>query len=75
MLQIKWFRFLQISLSKIKRYAFIAQLDRALVYGTKGREFESLWTHQLKPKNWALFFCKIAKLLTQNALFCAIIFL
>ena len=28
-------------------YAFLAQLDRALVYGTKGQEFESLMTHQL----------------------------
>ncbi len=27
-------------------YAFLAQLDRALVYGTKGQEFESLRTHQ-----------------------------
>ncbi len=25
--------------------AFIAQLDRALVYGTKGWGFDSLWTH------------------------------
>lgn len=36
----------------------IAQLDRALVYGTKGREFESLWAHQAKEKSLlgALFF-------------------
>ena len=30
-----------------KYYASLAQLDRALVYGTKGQEFESLMTHQL----------------------------
>ncbi len=27
-------------------YALLAQLDRALVYGTKGQGFESLTTHQ-----------------------------
>ncbi len=27
-------------------YAPLAQLDRALVYGTKGQEFESLTAHQ-----------------------------
>ena len=27
-------------------HAPIAQLDRALVYGTKGWEFEPLWAHQ-----------------------------
>ena len=30
------------------RLAPIAQLDRALRYGRKGREFESLWVHQAK---------------------------
>ena len=29
-------------------YAPLAQLDRALVYGTKGRAFESLTAHQTK---------------------------
>ena len=29
-------------------YAPLAQLDRALVYGTKGRAFESLTAHQKK---------------------------
>ena len=28
--------------------ALIAQLDRALGYELRGREFESLWAHQLK---------------------------
>ena len=32
----------------------IAQLDRALVYGTKGREFESLWAHQTTKKVFIL---------------------
>ena len=30
----------------ITNYAPIAQLDRALVYGTKGWGFELLWAHQ-----------------------------
>ncbi len=30
--------------------AFLAQLDRALVYGTKGRGFESLRTHQERKR-------------------------
>ena len=35
------------ALLKIKHYyAFLAQLDRAFVYGTKGQGFESLRTHQ-----------------------------
>ena len=29
-------------------HAPLAQLDRALVYGTKGQEFESLTAHQNK---------------------------
>ena len=29
----------------------LAQLDRALVYGTKGQEFESLTTHQIITEN------------------------
>ena len=37
-----------ITLIYLCHHAFIAQLDRAFVYGTKGLGFESLWTHQKK---------------------------
>ncbi len=36
-----------ITLIYLCHHAFIAQLDRAFVYGTKGLGFESLWTHQI----------------------------
>ena len=36
-------------------YAFLAQLDRALVYGTKGQGFESLRTHQIVGNNADFF--------------------
>ncbi len=40
-------------------YAPIAQLDRALVYGTKGLGFESPWVRQNKKEALASFlFCK-----------------
>ena|GEM_PF-4563677 len=32
------------------RYAPIAQLDRALPSGGRGRGFESLWAHQINKK-------------------------
>lgn len=40
----------------------IAQLDRALVFGTSGWEFESLWAHSLLPslEQPALFCCKFS---------------
>ncbi len=41
-------------------YAFLAQLDRASVYGTEGQGFESLRTHQPKPLR--AFFIKILKM-------------
>ena len=43
-------------LKKALSYAFIAQLDRALVYGTKGRGLESLWTHQNIGKTCRFFY-------------------
>ena len=39
-----------------KTYASLAQLDRALVYGTKGQGFESLATHQEKKLRFCLGF-------------------
>ena len=35
------------SILQFNIYAFLAQLDRALVYGTKGQGFESLRTHHI----------------------------
>lgn len=40
--------------------ALIAQLDRALDYGSKGWGFDSLWAHQLESKlakNLQVFLC------------------
>ena len=42
--------------SEIKIFASLAQLDRALVYGTKGQGFESLATHQEKKLRFCLGF-------------------
>ena len=37
-------------------YAPLAQLDRALVYGTKGQEFESLTAHHIKNESYVIRF-------------------
>lgn len=53
--------------------ALIAQLDRALGYELRGREFESLWAHQLEIKNRTfdavflhLHYLKMMKFLCQK---------
>ena len=50
--------------------ASIAQLDRVLVFETMGREFESLWGHQLVTELLetarANAVCDIAGVATQN---------
>ena len=39
---------IQVVKTTTNKYAPIAQLDRASVYGTEGQGFESLWAHKLK---------------------------
>ena len=57
-----------ITLIYLCHHAFIAQLDRAFVYGTKGLGFESLWTHQ-KSGECRFFYYKNLKDFIFNLLF------
>ena len=52
------------------KYALLAQLDRALVYGTKGWGFELLTAHQQKQSKMGCFFCAVHRVfLTPCPLF------
>ena len=68
------FNFFVLYFASQAKYAPLAQLDRAFVYGTKGQGFESLATHQ-KQKNSSLelFFLFIFVFVKHSALFSAII--
>ena len=48
-------------LLRLKESAPLAQLDRALVYGTKGQEFESLAARQQKRLPFGSLFCCMIK--------------
>ena len=39
----------------VQKYALVAQLDRALVYGTKGWGFELLQAHQKPGRKHGIF--------------------
>ena len=49
------FDFFVLYFASQTKYAPLAQLDRAFVYGTKGQGFESLATHQKQKHEQLLF--------------------